>query len=112
MRRARSASRVCWVAGGRARRHQVTRTHGEQVDGKKLPSYNASMTDVHTAEDLLPLVAHLTHDEKVRLVQLVLQAAAQDGDYAAKPPKPDEFNADTDPLAWDAGGWEEFRAPG
>lgn len=68
------------------------------------------MTEVNTAEDLLPLVAHLTHHEKVRLAELVLRAAANDHDYAAKPPRPEEFTSDVDPLAWDADGWEQFIA--
>lgn len=26
--------------------------------------------------------------------------------YQVSPPRPDEFHADEDGLAWDAGGWE------
>jgi hypothetical protein len=60
-----------------------------------------------TANDLLPLVARLAPDERVRLVHLI--EAASEGDaamYARTPPKSEEFSADEDPLAWDAEGWE------
>ena len=67
-----------------------------------------------TADDLLPLVAKLSHAEQVRLAQLVLRAA-RDGSsdaaaYQSKPVRPDEFSQDED-GAWDGEGWETTRAP-
>ena len=68
-----------------------------------------------TADDLLPLVAKLPHDEQVRLAQLALRAA-RDGSrdaaaYRAMPVRPDEFSQDEDAGAWDAEGWEIAGAP-
>lgn len=69
-----------------------------------------------TAQDLLPLVEKLSHEEQVRLARLALRAAAvgrsSRAAYEADPPKPGEFDAsdDEDPLAWDAEGWEQFGA--
>lgn len=67
-----------------------------------------------TADDLLPLVAKLTHDEQVRLAQLALRAA-RDGmldaaAYQAKPVRPDEFSQDEEGASWDAEGWEAAGA--
>lgn len=68
-----------------------------------------------TADDLLPLVAKLTHDEQVRLAQLALRAA-RDGSrdaaaYRATPVRPDEFSQEEDAGAWDGEGWEVAGAP-
>lgn len=75
-----------------------------------------AMQNPVTAQDLLPLVEKLSHDEQVRLAKLALRAASlgrsSRSAYEADPPKPGEFdNDDEDPLAWDAGGWEQFGAP-
>jgi hypothetical protein len=63
-----------------------------------------------TAEDLLPLIAKLSSEERHRLLKLVLRQGGSDGDaYAAHPVTTDEFATDhdgDDPLAWDAEGWE------
>lgn len=62
-----------------------------------------------TAEDLLPLVKHLTLSERARLVRLM--GASSGGDavaYASAPPSPDEFSSDDDPLGWDSEGWEKL----
>jgi hypothetical protein len=62
-----------------------------------------------TADDLLPLVKHLTLPERARLVQLI--GVSSDGDgaaYGAVPPGRDEFSSDDEPLGWDAEGWEKF----
>ena len=68
-----------------------------------------------TADDLLPLVAKLPHDEQVRLAQLVLRAArdsARDaGTYRAAPVRADEFSHEEDAGAWDGEGWEAVSAP-
>ena len=68
-----------------------------------------------TADDLLPLVAKLPHDEQVRLAQLALRAA-RDGSrdaasYRAAPVRPDEFSQEEDCGAWDGEGWEVPGAP-
>ena len=60
-----------------------------------------------TADDIIPLVASLTPQARVRLLRLI--AAPQGADasvYQSVPPSRDEFSADEDPLAWDAEGWE------
>ena len=66
-----------------------------------------------TVEDLLPLVAKLTREERVRLSQLARQvtgseereAAAEA--YRSSPVLDHEFADSEDPLAWDAEGWED-----
>lgn len=68
-----------------------------------------------TAMDLWPLVARLAPAEKVRLAELAQEAARAESPDAAAwralPPLPGEFDAeDTDPLAVDGSGWEEFYA--
>jgi len=60
-----------------------------------------------TAEDILPLVAALTPDERERLLHLI--ASPKRGDqavYALKPPRCDEFSSDDELLAWEAEDWE------
>ena len=72
------------------------------------------MSEALTAQDLWPLVLKLTHDERVKLVQLALRAATAADDaaaYQATPPAPDEFSPADEPMAWEAEGWEEFSAP-
>jgi hypothetical protein len=67
-----------------------------------------SMAKTLTADDILPLVASLTPEERVRLLRLI--ALPQGGDapvYRSVPPSRDEFSADEEPLAWDADGWED-----
>ena len=68
-----------------------------------------------TADDLLPLVAKLPHDEQVRLAQLALRAA-RDGSrdaaaYRSKPVRADEFSQEDDGAAWESEGWEANGAP-
>jgi hypothetical protein len=67
-----------------------------------------SMAKTLTADDILPLVASLTPQERVRLQRLI--ALPQGGDasvYRSVPPARDEFSTDDEPLAWDADGWED-----
>jgi hypothetical protein len=68
-----------------------------------------------TADDLLPLVAKLPHDEQVRLAQLALRAARDTTRDAAAyqriPVRPDEFSQDDEGASWEAQGWEEIGAP-
>jgi hypothetical protein len=61
-----------------------------------------SMAKTLTADDILPLVASLTPEERVRLPQ-----GADAPVYRSVPPSRDEFSADEEPLAWDAEGWED-----
>jgi hypothetical protein len=67
-----------------------------------------SMAKNLTADDILPLVASLTPQERIRLLRLI--ASPQGGDapvYRSVPPSRHEFSADEEPLAWDADGWED-----
>ena len=61
-----------------------------------------------TAEELFPLVDRMSVHERLRLLRLIsLRPGADDRDaYLALPPRHDEFSSETDPLAWDADGWE------
>jgi hypothetical protein len=60
-----------------------------------------------TADDLLPLVASLTPQERVRLLRLIASPQGADAPvYRSLPPSRDEFSSDDEPLAWDAEGWE------
>ena len=63
-----------------------------------------------TADDLLPLIAKLSSEERHRLLRLAFRQSATDADtYAAQQVTPDEFGSDEDALAWDADGWEGVR---
>jgi hypothetical protein len=60
-----------------------------------------------TADDLLPLIAKLSSEERHRLLRLAFRQGHTDADaYAAQPPTPDEMGSDEDALGWDAEGWE------
>jgi len=63
-----------------------------------------------TADDILPLVAGLTPDERVRLIRLLTEQSDADeaAIYGAVPPRRDEFSTDEEPLAWEADGWEDL----
>ena len=62
-----------------------------------------------TADDITPLVASLTPQERVRLLRLIGLPQGLDAPaYRSVPPSRDEFSADDEPLAWDAEGWEQF----
>jgi hypothetical protein len=66
-----------------------------------------AMPNVLTADDILPLVASLTHQERVRLLRLIASPQGDDAPvYRSVPPSRDEFSADEEPLAWEAEGWE------
>ena len=60
------------------------------------------------ADDILPLVACLTQGERLRLLRLIVVRPEMDDAsvYRALPPAREEFSSDSDPLAWDAEGWE------
>ena len=68
-----------------------------------------AMAKALTADDILPLVASLTLQERVRLLRLIAQPEGADAQlYQHVPPVRDEFASDEEPLAWDAEGWESF----
>lgn len=58
-----------------------------------------------TADEILPLVAQLSPQEKARLLRLI--TAGPDSGYIIHPVSKNEFSSDDDPLAWDAEGWED-----
>ncbi|MHB8800275.1 MAG: hypothetical protein ACYDBY_17645 [Thermoanaerobaculia bacterium] len=66
-----------------------------------------------TVEDLLPLVAKLTRDERIRLAQLALQFTGSEereasaAAYRKSSALAHEFADLEDPLSWDADGWED-----
>jgi hypothetical protein len=67
-----------------------------------------SMAKTLTADDILPLVASLTPQERVRLLRLIASSQGEDAvAYRSAPPSRDEFSADEEPLAWEAEGWED-----
>jgi len=61
-----------------------------------------------TADDVLPIVASLTLNEKARLLRLISARSTESAAsaYRAIPSARDEFASDTDALAWDGEGWE------
>jgi hypothetical protein len=62
-----------------------------------------------TAEDIVPLVKHLTLAERARLIRLI--GTWPEGDaaaYRSVPPRSEEFSNDHEQLGWDAEGWEKF----
>ena len=62
-----------------------------------------------TADDILPLVKHLTLPERARLSRLIGASGGGDATaYRSLPAGPDEFANDIDPLGWDAEGWEKI----
>jgi len=60
-----------------------------------------------TADDILPLVASLEPQERVRLMRLIAEQRDVDDAalYAVIPPRLDEFSADEDSLVWEPEGW-------
>jgi len=77
-----------------------------------------------TVEDLLPLVAKLTWDERIRLAQLALEVADSELEvadseerkgpaaaYRIAPLLDHELANSEDPLSWDAEGWEDAERP-
>ena len=66
-----------------------------------------------TIDDILPLVAQLSPQERARLIRLNVELQTKDclDIYRIMPPHEDEFGSDEEPLAWEAEGWEEFYPP-
>ena len=72
------------------------------------PGRMRTMAKPLTADDVLPLVACLTPQERVRLLRLITSPPGADASvYASVPPARDEFSTEEEPLAWDAEGWEQ-----
>ncbi len=70
--------------------------------------YHRQVTSPLTAEDVLPFVERLTPAERVRLLHLIAtQGKSSSSAYTTSPPGREEFSSDTDPLAWEAEGWDE-----
>ncbi len=63
-----------------------------------------------TADDVLPLLASLTSQERVRLLRLISLQSRDDevAVYDSVPPGHDEFSTDEEPLAWEAEAWEDM----
>jgi hypothetical protein len=61
------------------------------------------------ADDILPLVARLTAEERLRLIRLITpKPGAKDAEiYRSLPVLADEFSTDEDALSWEAEGWED-----
>jgi hypothetical protein len=59
-----------------------------------------------TADEILPLVACLSPQEKARLLRLITAPPSAEAAYRSTPPAANEFSSDEDPLSWDADGWE------
>ena len=67
-----------------------------------------SMPSPTTVEEIVPLVEALSPRERARLLRLIARTRNVDASvYEAVPPRPDEFSADEDPLAWEGEGWED-----
>ena len=66
-----------------------------------------SMPSQLTADDIVPLIAALTPQERTRLLRLIArpQSPREPSDdashYHAMPPSSEEFSADGEPLAWE-----------
>jgi len=61
-----------------------------------------------TAEEILPLVAVLSAQERARFLRLLSAPTPANEAYAARAPSDSEFSSDDDILSWDAEGWEAF----
>ena len=60
-----------------------------------------------TADDIVPLIAALTPQERTRLLCLIVRPHTDNASaYQAMPPSDDEFSSDEEPLAWDGQDWE------
>lgn len=59
-----------------------------------------------TADEILPLVASLSPQERARLLRLIRGPIDPQAAYSERPPGSEEFSSEDDALAWDAEGWE------
>jgi hypothetical protein len=68
------------------------------------------MPRVLTADDIIPLVASLSDNERVKLLRWIAAPHGSDASaYQAAPPTGDEFGGEDEPMAWEAEGWDQFR---
>ena len=68
------------------------------------------MSNELKADDLIPLIAKLSLEERRRLLHFALNQGMSDAQaYAARPPRAPEFSSDDDALSWDAEGWENVE---
>ena len=95
-------------------RTSAPRRHLRKVEGRwpgpvtRDPGRMRTMPKPLTADDVLPVVACLTPQERVRLLRLITSPPGADAPvYRSVPPARDEFSTDEEPLAWDAEGWED-----
>ena len=66
-----------------------------------------SMPNQLTVDDIVPLIAALTPQERARLLRLIAKPQSDDASiYRAIPPTNEEFSADEEPLAWEGEDWE------
>jgi hypothetical protein len=74
------------------------------------PARMQAMAKPLTADDIIPLVASLTLQERIRLLRLIASPTGADASvYRSVPPSRNEFSTDEEPLAWEADGWEDVR---
>jgi hypothetical protein len=59
-----------------------------------------------TADEILPLVACLSPQERARLLRLIAGSPSPNEAYRLRPPSTDEFSSDEEQLGWEAEGWE------
>lgn len=60
------------------------------------------------AEDILQMIARLSHKERRRMFWLALGKWETDAQtYTRQPLFDDEFSSDEDNLSWNAEGWED-----
>ena len=58
------------------------------------------------ADDVVPLIAALTPEERTRLLRLIARPQSDDASlYQAMPTTKGEFSADEEPLAWEGDDW-------
>lgn len=66
------------------------------------------MTKPLTADEIFPLVKHLTLVERARLIRLINTSPQSDAEtYRVLPLKADEFSSDDEALSWEGDGWEK-----
>ena len=67
-----------------------------------------SMPNQVTVDDIIPLIAALTPQERARLLRLIVkpQSSEDASLYRAMPPTNEEFSRDEEPLAWEGEDWE------
>lgn len=73
--------------------------------------YTDVMNRTLTADDVLPLIAALSPEERTRLLRLVIarETASAEEIYRRAPPRSEEFSTDENPLAWEAEGWDSIK---